>query len=161
MFYALTQIDSLLCTHDPRMKQRDSQWMNRVLALHGHPDGKSLDCFGSAFSPEDFLYFTVYPDKLSISLSRIFAGLASFSFDFQLCIEPDGIRAKRILMKVEGNNQRIRKRLGEPYSKANIGKAFEALSEEEVEWIEVALDELHRCWMSPNLTVPPTMGQPT
>lgn len=143
------------------MKQRDIQWMTRALALHGQPDGKSLDCFGSAFSPEDFLYFTVYPDKLSLSLSRICTGLASFSFEFQLCIEPDGIRAKRILVTVEGNNQRIRKLLGESYSKANIGKACESLSEEEIEWIEVALDEFHQCWMSPHLTAPPTMAQPT
>lgn len=126
---------------------RDAQWLGDVLRCHGQPDGQQFDCFGTDYSPEDFVYFTVHPDHLSIKLHRILPEVAGFNFQFLLRLTADGVVIERVLTSVEGGNKRIRRALGEAYAKTSIGIPFSDLSEEEEEWIEIALAAFQMGWM--------------
>ena len=37
------------------MEIRDAQWLDEVLGQHGQFEGKRFDCFGTSYSPEDFV----------------------------------------------------------------------------------------------------------
>lgn len=133
------------------MKQQDTAWLRRVLNSVGKPDGASLDCFGTPGDPDNFLYFTVHSDRLSVQLRRIAPDLASLCYEFVLSLSADAVCTQRIMRSVEGNNQRIRKQLGEAYSKAHIGLAFDDLTEDEKNWLDEALHEFDRCWVTPGI----------
>jgi hypothetical protein len=124
-----------------------AQWLRQALSLRGRPEGQELNAFGSAYSPEDFIFFVVYPDFLRIQLKRIWPGLASFTFHFFLRIDGEKVTIERVLHDVEGSNKRIRKVLGEPYAKTSIGIPFTDLTLDEQEWVRIALQEFHRGWM--------------
>lgn len=128
------------------MNLYDPEWLTRVLTAHGKAEGASLDCFGSSYSPDDFLYFTVYPDQLWIDLNRIWSGLGSFYFRFILVLQHGEVTLQRVLREAQGSNKRIRKELGEPYAKSSIGIPFDSITAVEHEWVEIAIAELQKCW---------------
>jgi hypothetical protein len=126
------------------MQIRDPNWLMQALRLHGRVGGNKITCFGSSFSPEDFIYFTVHPDRLSIELHRILPGVASLYFRFLLHVEQGDVIIQRVLDDVQGIDKKIRKELGEPYVKASVGMAFTNLTSNEEEWVEIALNELQK-----------------
>lgn len=132
--------------HDVTMLINNPQWLQQVLMLHGQPEGKALECFGTSYAPDDFVYFTVFPDHLCIQLHRILPGVASFYFRFLLRVEADRVAVQRILDNVEGSNKKIRRELGEQYAKTSIGVPFADLDEDEEDWVEIALAAFQKCW---------------
>lgn len=129
------------------MDIRNASLLERLLARHGTPEGKAIDCFGTLDDPSDFVYFTVFPDRLRIAMRRILADVGSFQFHFVLRLREGRVAVERILHKVEGSNRRIRGALGEAYAKTSIGVPFGDLSEDEEQWVAIALKTFHRYWM--------------
>ena len=121
------------------MNIRDPLLLDQILARHGLPEGREIDCFGTLDDPSDFVYFKIYSDRLRIQLHRVLSGVAAFDFHFVLRRDEDGVVVERIVHSVEGGNKRIRAALGEAYAKTSIGMPFTDLSEDEEAWVAMAL----------------------
>lgn len=129
------------------MNIRDPLLLDQILARHGLPEGRQIDCFGTLEDQGDFVYFTIYPDRLRVKLHRVVVGVAAFDFHFVLRHGGNGVVVERIVHEVEGSNKRIRAALGEAYAKTSIGVPFTDLSEDEEAWVSVALRTFRTYWM--------------
>lgn len=131
------------------MDIHDHTLLSAILKRHGQPEGHALDCFGTPEDREDFIYFTVFPDRLQFDLQRILVDVASLRFRFTLHARDGAVRIERTLLDAEGANRRIRGALGDHYTKDKIGTPFDDVSEDEREWVASALRAFHTYFMKP------------
>lgn len=129
------------------MDIRDPHALAAVLQRQGTDTGHRIDCFGTEHDPGDFVYFTVYPDRLAIELHRVMVDVGSFYFLFTLQAREGAVHITRRLTEVQGRNRTIRHVLGEPYAKSSIGIDHDTLTEDEEAWVAEALRALHKGWM--------------
>lgn len=66
------------------MDIHDCTLLSAILTRHGQPEGRAINAYGTPEDREDFIYFTVFPDRLQFDLKRILTGVASLRFRFTL-----------------------------------------------------------------------------
>lgn len=131
------------------MDIHDCTLLSAILMRHGQPEGRAINAYGTPEDREDFIYFTVFPDRLQFDLKRILTGVASLRFRFTLYAREGAVRIERTLLDAEGANRRIRGALGDHYTKDKIGVPFDDVSEDEREWVASALRAFHAYFMKP------------